>query len=349
MNPHNAALPTLPDPVDAAPAADAEPIEIERIDDTPEQDRGQAPPPPETYQAVDDEKADEAYGQKVQGRIKQLRHVYHEERRQKEAAFREREQLVAYAQNLQSEVARLRDLVSSGERVLIDQASGRAAAEVENAKEQFRRAHDSGSVEDIAKAQEALARAVAEHERFKSMRPASPPQQQQQPQQPQQQYQPQQQAYPPPPLPQQPAAPARDERYEAWKAKHPWHRTAGYEEATGYLDFIHTQLVSNGVLPSGPTADTYWATVDQRLSATFPQLAGSGSGNATHANGQAPNGRSSEQTRQNRPPTATSGNRPSSAPTKVRLTESQLRIARRLGVAPEDYAREFLKSERARG
>src|SRR6188508_1213717 len=109
-------LPSLPEPQDTAVEQPPD-IEIERIDDTPEQDRGAAPPAPETYQAVDDEQSDSKYSQHVQGRIKQLRHVYHEERRQKEAAQREREALVGYAQNLQGEVAKLRELVSSGEKV----------------------------------------------------------------------------------------------------------------------------------------------------------------------------------------------------------------------------------------
>src|SRR6188508_1067337 len=94
-------LPSLPEPQDTAVEQPPD-IEIERIDDTPEQDRGAAPPAPETYQAV------------------------HEERRQKEAAQREREALVGYAQNLQGEVAKLRELVSSGEKVLIDQSQSRA-------------------------------------------------------------------------------------------------------------------------------------------------------------------------------------------------------------------------------
>lgn len=327
-------LPSLPEPVEQAQPQQPD-IEIVREDDTPEQDRGKPAPAPETYVAVDDERQDASYGDQVQGRIKQLRHVYHEERRQKEAAMREREALVGYAQSLQSEVEKLRTLVSSGEKVLLDQAQQRAEAQVASARELWRRAHESGDAEELIKAQEQLARAVADHEKMKSLRPSMPPEAQRgAPQQlPQQQYQP------------QPATPQRDERYEAWKAQHQWHRQPGYEDATQYLDFVHQQLLQNGIYPQGATADAYWSTVNQRLVNTFPQLAGSNGGNAQQQNG---NGQplQSPQTRP-RPVTATSGNRSSNAPQKVRLKESQLRMAERLGVTPEQYAREVLRMERS--
>jgi hypothetical protein len=329
-------LPSLPEPVEQTQPQAAPDIEIVREDDTPEQDRGKPAPAPETYTAVDDERQDASYGDQVQGRIKQLRHVYHEERRQKEAAQREREALVGYAQSLQGEVEKLRTLVSSGEKVLLDQASLRAEAQVANAREMWRRAHDSGDADELIKAQEQLARAVADHEKMKSLRPSIP---EQAPQQrvPQQQFQ--------PPAPQQP--PVKDERYEAWKAQHQWHRQPGYEEATQYLDFIHQQLLQNGVYPQGATADAYWSTVNQRLVNTFPQLAGSSQGNVQqqNGNGQPPQ---SPQTR-SRPVTATSGNRSSNTPQKVRLKESQIRMAERLGVTPEQYAREVLRIERQNG
>jgi hypothetical protein len=227
--------------------------------------------------------------------------------------------------------------------VLLDQAQLRAEAQVNNAKAAWRQAHDSGDTEEIMKAQEALARAVSDHERMKALRPAMPQQAAPAPAQgvPPAQYAPQV------PQGQPPAAPVRDERYESWKAKHAWHRQQGYEEATNYLDFIHQQLVQNGVYPQGPTADAYWATVDQRLASTFPQLAGSSQGGAQQYNG---NGQpqQSPQTR-SRPVTATSGTRSSNTPQKVRLKESQIRMAERLGVKPEDYAREVLKLERQNG
>lgn len=328
-------LPSLPEPVESTtPQQSAPDIEIERIDDTPEDDRGRAAPAPETYVAVDDEGSDSKYGQQVQGRLKQLRHVYHEERRQKEAAFREREALVNYAQSLQQDNEKLRGLVSSGEKVLLDQAQLRADAQVANAREVWRRAHDSGDADELIKAQEALARAVAEHEKMKSLRPSMPAQAAPPPQVPQQQYQ--------PPASQQP--PAKDERYEAWQKQHAWHRQPGYEDATQYLDFVHQQLLQNGIYPQGQTADAYWSTVNQRLANTFPQLTGSNGGNA---NGTA-QPQQSAQTR-SRPVTATSGTRASAAPTRVRLKESQIRMAERLGITPEQYARELVKMERNGG
>lgn len=336
-------LPTLPEPQETTPPEAGPAIEIERIDDTPEEDRARPAPAPETYAAVDDESQDAAYSGKVQGRLRQLRHVYHEERRQKEAALREREAVLGYAQSLQAEVEKLRGLVSSGERVLIDQAQAKGEALVASAREAYRRAHDSGDAEEVARAQEQLARAVAEHERYKVMRPSMPP-----PPPPPPPGQPQQQAVPVPqyqqPQYQQPVAPARDERLEAWVAQHPWWTQPGYDNARRYLRAVDTELKQNGIQPFGATADAYWATVDQQLRDVFPQLAGSAAGNA-NANGQA---HLSPQTR-SRPVTATSGPRTSGKPVKVQLKESQIRTAQRLGVTPEQYARELLKMQQQQG
>lgn len=340
-------LPSLPEPVEPQESQQPD-VEIERVDDTPEYDRGRAAPTPETYSAVDDEGADGRYGDKVQSRLKQLRHVYHEERRQKEAAQREREALVGYSQSLQREVEQLRGLVSSGESVLLDQARLRAEAQVQNAREAWMRAHDEGDAEALAKAQESLARAVSEHERMKSLRPSMPDQAQQTQGAQGQQAQPQGYVpHVPQAVPQmQTAQPTQpDQRTQAWIKEHSWWNQPGYEDATGYLQYVHSQLMQNGVYPQGPTADAYWGTVDQRLATTFPHLAGSSRGNAPNANGQAHN---SPQTR-NRPVTATSGNRTGSGPVKVRLTESQLRVAQKLGVTPEQYAREVLRMERQNG
>jgi hypothetical protein len=74
-------------------------VEIEVVDDTPEVDRNRKPArPPED---VTDEELDE-YSEKVQKRIKGLSRGYHDERRAKEAALRERQELERYARQAKS-------------------------------------------------------------------------------------------------------------------------------------------------------------------------------------------------------------------------------------------------------
>ena len=324
-------MPDLPEPKDAV-VSDEPQILIEQVDDTPEGDRGRSAPAPETYQTVDDEASDASYSQQVQGRIKQLRHVYHEERRQKEAAQREREALLNYTQSLLGENEKLRGIVTTGEKVVLDSVTGQAEAKLANAKELLRRAMASGDDDEVIKAQEEVARAVTAHERYKSMRPSmSQPQQQPAVPAPQQYQQ----------YPQQQVPQERNEKLEAWVARNPWWNQPGNDKAKLHLLAVDKQLMANGVLPGGPTADAYWATVDQHLQEVFPHLAGSGGGNA-HGNGQPPNG----QTRP-RPVTATSGTRSPGSPVKVKLTASMLRMAQRLGVPPEKYARELLKLEKS--
>lgn len=318
------------------------PIEIEVVDDTPEPDRGKAPPTVPPEQIAGSEADDESLTPEARKRVKQLRYVYHEERRNKEKAERESNAAIDYAKQLLDENRRLKNQLSTGERVLLDQAKSRSEAQIESAKAAYRAAHDAGDSEAILKASEALTRAVNDHQRFSSYVPTSPPPGSPEPP-------PQPHSAQPQYAPQQPQAPPVDDRTQGWLQKNPWFGAPGYEEVTSFAMGVHTKLSNRGVLPTGTTADEYWDTVNRRLTEVFPAQFGAGAGQsaAAGAQGSGTNGRTTmpRTAPAQRPVVMTAGARSSATPIRVKLTQSQLTMARRLGLTAEQYAREVAKEQ----
>lgn len=318
-------------------------LEIEHIDDTPAEDRGKGEPVTPPAQLEGSEEEDGQYGEKVQKRIKQLRYLSQHERREREKAENERQAAVEYAKNIISENERLKAQLTTGERVLIDQAHKRAEAVLDTARERYLKAHDSGEPTEILKAQEALSRAVAEHERIGLYQPRR--EQTQAAQQQQQQYQ---QPAPVVQMPQQQQAPAEiDDSTKGWLRQNPWFGAPGYEGITGYALGLHQDLVSRRILPDDPaTSEEYWNVINSSLKQRFPEQVGSGSGAAHQdVSGQTQNGRQGIRPRPVAPAAGTRTSGTPSQPVKVRLTPSQVQLCKRLGITEETYAREWLKTQ----
>jgi hypothetical protein len=152
-------------PKDTIKAGD---VEIEIEDDTPEADRGRkAAPPP---QEITNEEL-ENYSEKVKNRIKHFSKGYHDERRAKEAALREREALEEYAKNLISENNKLKGSVNQSHNTLIQSAKKQVEGELAMAKAQYRQAYESGEPDAILEAQTALNTAQIRMERVNSLKP----------------------------------------------------------------------------------------------------------------------------------------------------------------------------------
>ena len=149
----------------------SEDLELEIVDDTPEEDKGKARRASDADPQIpeDDEVAN--YSENVQKRFKQMKWEYHEERRAKEEAARLREEAVKYAQSVYAENQKLRQTLSQGENVLQDQAKRRIEAEMERAKYNYKNAYESGDPDEIIKAQESLTQAQAERMRLESYVP----------------------------------------------------------------------------------------------------------------------------------------------------------------------------------
>ena len=119
-------------------------FEIEVVDDTPEEDQGKPRRAENAEPQVPSDDEVEKYSEGVQKRIKQLKFEYHEERRAKEEAARLQEEALKYAEQIKQENEKLRKTLDEGEGVLVNQAKGRVAAEIDKAKIAYKAAYESG-------------------------------------------------------------------------------------------------------------------------------------------------------------------------------------------------------------
>ena len=225
---------------------EAEP-EIEVVDDTPEEDRGRKPMKEAPSDVTDDELAQ--YSDGVKKRIQHFSKGYHEERRAKEAALREREEAVRLAQNLVEENKKLKGSLSQGQQALHEQAKKAVEAEVETARQKVREALESGDPNHIVYWQEQLAKAVNKAERVNNFKPA--------PVQPEENVvQTESQATSAPPV---------DRKAIEWQRQNTWFGTD--EEMTGFAIALHNKLVNSGV---DPKSDEYYRRVNARVREVFP-------------------------------------------------------------------------------
>ena len=175
--------------------------EIEVVDDTPPEDRGRPPMKEPPAEVTDDELAQ--YSESVKKRIQHFSKGYHEERRAKEAALREREEALRLTQALIEENKKLQGSLGKGQEALLEQAKKVVASEVEEAKRELKAAHEAGDTEAFIAAQEKLTAAKIKAERVNNFKPPV--------------------AKPEEPVVQPaPAAPQADPQALAWQKANPW-------------------------------------------------------------------------------------------------------------------------------
>ena len=148
----------------------AEP-DIEIVDDTPPQDRNRRPMEEPPKEMAEDELA--KYDESVRKRIQHFTKGYHEERRAKEAAERQREEALKFAQQLAEENKKLKGSLSQGQVALLEQAKKVVANELESAKRRYKEAYESGDADALVSAQEDLTAAKMKADRVNSFKPAA--------------------------------------------------------------------------------------------------------------------------------------------------------------------------------
>lgn len=309
--------PTAPEQPSVAPGP-----EIEVVDDTPEHDRGRGRPEPlpEAPKGVipeDDEI--KQYSESVQKRMQRMKYEYHEQRRQKEAYERQVDEAARLARKLYEDNLRLRHSLQAGEQTLLEQAKGRVEAQLAGVRERLKRAHEEGNTEALVNAQEELAM-LQSHRTVVD------------------QYQPQYQNVPqyvPPEQRQQaqpaPRAPEVDPKAKDWAAKNPWFQNDAVMTSTAFG--IHQKLVESGVDPR-IEPDTYYAELDKGMRKIFPE----------HDWGDRPQ-QKKQASSVVAPATRTSAS-VSPDGRKITLSASQLSIAKRLGLTPQQYAVEVVRQMR---
>jgi hypothetical protein len=283
--------------------------EIEVVDDTPPDDRGRKPMVEPPKEVTDDELA--KYDESVQKRIKHFTKGYHEERRAKELAEREREEALKLAQAVLEENKKLKGSVNQNQAALLEQAKKVVSSEVETAKRMYKEAYESGDSDKLVEAQEALTIAKIRADKVNNFKPA-PLQEEETPVQ----------------IAQQPtrAAPV-DEKLLAWQDQNQWF--GSNKRMTAYALGLHEDLVAEGI-PSG--SDEYYRRINADIRERFSDQFG-----AEESVDAKP-----QRTKSNVVAPATR----STAPKKIVLTQTQVNLAKRLGVPLELYARKVAEEMR---
>lgn len=290
-------------------------VEIEIEDDTPEEDRGRAPMPKTLVEELESDDL-ERYDGEVKQRLKQMRKVWHDERRAKEEAYREQQEAIAYAQRLRDENATMRRVLDSGGKQYAEVLKNAATMEVENAKRAYKEAYDSGDSDRLVEAQEELNKAQMRLMSAQNLRAPSL-------QQENFDVKPQQHQEQPRPV---------DRKLVAWHERNPWYGPD--DEMTAAALGIHEKLRKGGEVEVG--SDEYYAILDKTIRKRFPERFES----------EVLEDRANNRTRS---ATVVAPAVRSSAPKRVRLKTSQINLARKLGLTPEQYALELKKLESQNG
>ena len=280
-------------------ATDDNEIEIEVIDDTPDLDKNREPLNEPVNEVTDDELT--KYDEGVQKRIKKITHGYHDERRAKEAALREREEALKFAQQILEENKNLKKNLGDHATLLVGTAKQNAEMALEQARKKYKEAYESFDPDQIVAAQEELTQAKMRLDKVANFTPPAL----------------QEREIPVNMQPQSAPDNEPDSRALAWRKQNQWF--GPNRPMTAFTLGLHEQLVEEGF---DPTSDEYYERIDSTLRSKFPE---SFSGEQvkskrTSSNVVAPASRSV-------------------APKKITLTQTQVALAKKLRIPLEAYAR----------
>ena len=280
-------------------------IEIE--DDTPEQDRNKESLPEKVKQELYEDELED-YSTKVRKKLIQMKKLAHDERREKEAAMREQNEAIAFAQKVLEENKRLKSNLSNSEKNVLATVTQAVGMELDAAKKAYREAYDSGDTDRVLEAQERLTDAKMKADKVKNFRPA-PVQEEENVVQtaPQPQYRP-------------------DPTAQQWQQNNSWFGED--EEMTSLALGLHERLKREGVAIS---SQEYYRRIDDTIRKRFPEKFEA-----------EPEERTEKRTK---PSSVVAPATRSTSSKRIKLSLSQQNIAKKLGLTHEQYAREALKMD----
>jgi len=294
-------------------AVDSKP-EIEVEDDTPEADRGREPMPKEI---VDELEADELeeYSEKVKLRLKQMKKVWHDERREKERYQREQNEALTAAQRYRQEAEQLRQTLAQGQESFVGSVRQNIEFELAEARRDYREAYEAGDTNKVLDAQEKLNAAQYKLEQLANYKPTL------QVQETEVQL-----------APEAVQIPRPDQKTMAWQERYQWY---GLDEemtasALGLDQKLKKQYGNNFI-----GTDEYWNVIDTTMRRRFPEYFGDSESASSDTKPAA---------RTNKSAVVASASRSTSSK-KIVLRQSQLAIAKKLGLTAEQYAREVAKEK----
>ena len=290
-------------------------FEIEVVDDTPEKDKKRVLDPPDDTADPTEEEL-QSYSEGVKKRIRKLTHDRHRERMEKERLAREIQEATVMARKLFEENQRLQSSLHNGETAYFSQNKTLAEKELSQAKADYTKAFEAGDGEKMAEAQDAIAAARLKIAQAESFKPTPLPQKQDftytDPT-----------TQPPAQRVQQPNQP--DPRSLEWKSQNEWF--GQNKRMTSFALGVHQELVDEGVQVG---SDEYYEKIDREMRKFFPD-----------------NFEDLEPTRQKgKPSNVVAPVSRTTAPGKIKLTQSQVAIAKRLGVPLEVYAKHVQQLEK---
>jgi hypothetical protein len=291
-------------------------LEIEIEDDTPEEDRNRTPIAAEKVKALEVEVDDlDKYSKEAKDKLIRMKRVWNDERRRADSAERERQEALDAANRLLAENRKFKELVTKNQQERHTAVTQSTELKLSAAKKAYKEAYDAGDSDALADAQQAITQATLELENAKNFTPA-PLQEEKFEVQTQQQYQ----------------QPPTDAKLNNWQRQNPWFGQD--EEMTAAALGLHEKLKRQGAVIG---SDEYYATLDQTMRKRFPE----------NFDDQEPEVEvePKEDVQKAKPSTVVAPATRSTAPKKIRLKTSQVAIAKKLGLTPEQYVRELLKLE----
>ena len=293
-----------------------EELEIVIENDTPEEDRNREPMPEEIVDSLEKDELEEYSVEKA----KQLKKVWHDERRAKEEAQRERDAAIAYAKQQQEENKKYRADLNKGEEALMENSKSSAEHELQLATKMYKEAFDAGESEQVAQAQAKMVSAQSRLHAAESYEPQYTELEEEQNQgwdiEPQQQ----QQVQP-------------DHRTQMWLEQNKWYQAQGKEMMTAIATGMHLELSKKGV-SAEIDPDVYWGSIDKEIRLRFPEEFDEGTTEATTSPRSAAKAK-----------TVVSSAKRTTKSKQYVLTDSEVRLSHRLGVTPEEYAKQKIKLE----
>jgi hypothetical protein len=294
-----------------------EQFEVEIEDDTPPEDRGREPMPKPLVEELEQDELDQ-YDDNVKQKLKQMRKVWHDERREKEKAAREQQEALTLAQKLMEENKKYKQYIESGTKEYASTLKNAANLELEMAKRKYKDAYDTGDSDQIMEASQVLQTAnlrVMQANNFQA--PAL-----------------QEENYVVQNTPEVQKPQVRNSKLETWLQKNPWYGPD--PEMTALAVGIDKKIQETGNIVVG--SDEYFATLDKTMRKRFPEYFGIEETEST----------ARTETR-SKPSTVVAPAVRSTASNKIKLKSSQVAIAKRLGLTNEQYALELRRLESQNG
>ena len=293
-------------------------FDIEIVDDTPPEDRNVEPLPEEIKDDLEEADKSKEYSKNVKDKFTQYKKAWHDERRAKEAALREQQEALTAAQKILDENKRLKEMLQTGEKELISTYQSSAELEIEKAKRAYKEAYDSGDSDALAEAQAEMTRAQLKLDKAKNFKPTVQNFEndvQIQVKQPQQ-------------------AAQMDDKVAEWVARNPWYVDPNKKVMSKYAVFVHEELeekFGRGFVGT----DEYFKRIDAEVQRRFPE---------EFDDTEVKNDEEKPQ-RTAKLSTVVAPAKRSTSSKKVILSKTQVALAKKFGLTPEQYARELNKLE----